>query len=345
MKNFKSNYFKTEFGDIPAFTFRMKVRDIVLIHYIAMRGVDNEQGAVQRILSSRRIESIKDYILEGNQFFGSFILNWMEVNNPITFKNDEIIIPLVPASAQVIDGQHRLSGLEAAIDERASIADDYVIVTMCQNLSTKDAAKIFLNINTEQKPVPKSLIYDLFGEVVDDPEHALNRARDIAKTLNDDTNSPFYRFIKFPGTPKGVGRLELSTFVNALKPHLDKEGKIPAVNLKSLQHQSQALNNFFEALKQYYDEANLWTSTAKNPFLKGAGFSGAMDYFIDSLIFKCAERKSFKVETIKSILNLDRSDLLIWQTGLDGKTARKRVTDYLNTNLMQSLAKPDDFQF
>lgn len=345
MNYFRSNYFKTEFGDIPAYTFRMKVRDIVLIHYIAKRGYDDEQGAVQRILSTRRIESIKEYILEGNQFFGSFILNWMDENHNISFKNNEIIIPLVPASAQVIDGQHRLSGLEAAIEQRGSIADDYVIVTMCENLSTKDAAKIFLNINTEQKPVPKSLIYDLFGEVVEDPEHALNRARDIARTLNDNPNSPFYRFIKFPGTPKGVGRIELSTFVNALKPHLEKDGKIPAVNLKSLQHQSQALNNFFEALKQYYDEAKLWTSTSKNPFLKGAGFSGAMDYFVNSLILKCAEKKSFKVETIKSILNLDKADLLVWETGLDGKTAKKRVADYLNKNLMQSLAKPDDFQF
>lgn len=345
MKYFQSNFFKTEFGDIPAYTFRMKVRDIVLIHYIAKRGFDDEQGAVQRILSTRRIDSIKDYILDGNQFFGSFILNWMEPNHQISFENDEIKIPLVPASAQVIDGQHRLSGLEAAIAERESIADDFVIVTLCHNLSTKDAAKIFLNINTEQKPVPKSLIYDLFGEVIDDPEHALNRARDIARKLNDDPKSPFYRFVKFPGTPKGVGRIELSTFVNAIKPHLEKEGKIPTVNLKSLQHQSQALNNFFEALRQYYDEANIWNSTTKNPFLKGAGFSGAVDYFINTLILKCAERQSFEVETIKEILNLDVRDLIVWKTGLDGKTARKRIADYLDANHTKSLAKPDAFKF
>lgn len=345
MNFFQSNYFKTEFGDIPAYTFRMKVSEIVLIHYIAKRGFDDEQGAVQRILSTRRIDSIKEYILEGNQFFGSFILNWMDKNHQISFVDNEIKIPLIPASAQVIDGQHRLSGLEAAIEERESIADDFVIVTLCVNLSTKDAARIFLNINTEQKPVPKSLIYDLFGEVIEDPEHALNRARDIARSLNDNPKSPFYRFIKFPGTPKGVGRIELSTFVNAIKPHLEKDGKIPTVNLKSLQHQSQALNNFFEALRQFYSDKDLWNSTTKNPFLKGAGFSGAMDYFINTLILKCAERQSFEVSTIKTILNLDVSDLLVWQKGLDGKTARKRITDYLNANQMKSLAKPDAFKF
>lgn len=70
---------------------------------------------------------------------------------------------------------------------------------------TKDAALIFLNINSEQKPVPKSLIYDLYGIVEDDKEHAISRAKDIANELNENEDSPYYNAIKFPGAPRGAG--------------------------------------------------------------------------------------------------------------------------------------------
>lgn len=218
---------------------------------------------------------------------------------------------------------------------------------MCLNLDTPSAAKIFLNINTEQKPVSKSLVYDLFGEVESDNQHAIIRATDIARELNQDPISPFYKLIKFPGSPRGVGRIELSTFVSSLKKNLEKDGKIRAVNLRSLQHQKNALNNFFTAIMQVYEREGIWASTTKNPFLKAAGFNGAMDYFSNTLLMKCAEEKSFKTETIEKILNLDSNDLLKWDDmkGLDGKTARKKITEYLEQNLMQSLPSQDDYEF
>lgn len=69
MRTYTTKYFKTKLGEVTAYTFEMKVKDIVAIHYIAVRGVDDEAGSVQRILNKRRIQSIKDYILDGNQFF------------------------------------------------------------------------------------------------------------------------------------------------------------------------------------------------------------------------------------------------------------------------------------
>ncbi|MBL1917816.1 DGQHR domain-containing protein, partial [Klebsiella pneumoniae] len=88
-----------------------------------------------------------------------------------------------PASIQVIDGQHRLAGLEEAMEEDPKVGEMDILVTLCESLTTPQAAKIFLNINTEQKPVPKSLIYDLFGELEDDETHAINRITDIAREL------------------------------------------------------------------------------------------------------------------------------------------------------------------
>ncbi|GAB3229871.1 DGQHR domain-containing protein [Pseudaeromonas pectinilytica] len=213
-------HLKASFGETPTYTFTMKVKDVVTIYYVAVRGVDKEEGAVQRVLNKRRISDIKEFILGGHTFFNSFILNWTDDNYKLAFDDDNIILPIVNSSAQVIDGQHRIAGFEAAMDEDESVGERDIIVTLCVGLTTPKAAEIFLNINTEQKPVPKSLMYDLFGEVIDDETHAVNRSTDIARYLNEDPDSPLYKLIKFPGSPRGVGNIELSTFVSSIKEHL-----------------------------------------------------------------------------------------------------------------------------
>lgn len=344
----KAACLNTKFGDIPAFTFAMKAKDLLGLHYVAVRGKDLEEGAVQRPLSVRRINGIKNYILDGNTFFNSFIINWNEAAFKPTYKAGIIDIPLVPFAAQVIDGQHRLSGLAAAFEVESDVGELELLVTMCVNLSTPEAAQIFLNINTEQKPVPKSLVYDLFGEVFNDEEHAVNRATDLARDLNEDSSSPLYNLIKFPGAPRGQGYIELSTFVTALKDHLaPKKGTFYIYKLREMEKQKLAISNFFQAIRDYYTEAKIWESYAKNPFLKAAGFNGAMDFFLDSLIKRCAEKGSFSIATMKDFIGLDREGLVAWDElkGKDGKTARKVIKDLLESNLLNSLPDHDEYQF
>lgn len=347
MQYHSAPYFATTFGDIPAYTFSISVKDLVFIHYVAVRGIDEEEGAVQRVLSKARISKIKNYILDGNTFFNSFILNWTDREHPIELAGGKIEVPLVPSAAQVIDGQHRITGYEEAMKDRPAIGDQEVIVTLCRNLSTPQAARIFLNINTEQRPVPKSLIFDLFGEVEGDPAHAINRATDIAEGLNDDPSSPLYRLIKFPGAPRGVGRIELSTFVSALKKHLEKDGEFYRVKLRSLDAQKAAVGNFFAAIKSFYESQKVWQSPTNNPFFKAAGFNGAIDFLCDKLLLKAAERKSFTIDTMRQILKLDESSLLTWDDlqGMDGKTARKKVAEYLSSSLTSVLADQDEYEF
>lgn len=338
----------TKFGEIPAYTFAIKAKHLIGIHYVAVRGRDQEEGAVQRPLSSRRINDIKNYILEGNTFFNSFILNWTDDNYKPVVAKQNITIHLTPAAAQVLDGQHRLTGLQAAIEQDASIGETDLLVTLCVGLTTKEAAKIFLNINTEQRPVPKSLVFDLFGEVENDEEHAINRATDLARALNDEPDSPLYRLIKFPGAARGQGNIELSTFVAAFKDHLKPEkGTFQTYKLRDYDKQRAAISNFFLAIRDFYSDAGIWESTAKNPFIRAAGFNGAVDFFVDSLIKRCAEKGSFSVKTMKELIGLDREGLIGWDDlkGKDGKTARKSIKDLLESNLLNSLPDHSNYEF
>jgi DGQHR domain-containing protein len=259
----------------------------------------------------------------------------------------DIKLELITSSAQVIDGQHRLAGFEEAMIEDPSIGEREIIVTLCIQLSTKQAAEIFLNINTEQKPVPKSLMFDLFGEVIDDESHSVNRATDIARELNDEMNSPLYKCFKFPGSPRGVGQIELSTFVSSMKEPLKRGGTFSLYKLTSYDFQKAVVGNFFQAIKEYYVEAQIWHIKSKNPFLKASGFNGAIEFLVSSLIQRCAEKGSFSVATMKRIIDFDVDDLLTLEElkGLDGKTSKKRVKEALERNLLKSLPDNHDYEF
>jgi len=338
----------TKFSDIAVYTFPMKVKDVVGIHYVAVRGRDREEAAVQRVLSKRRISSIRDFVLGGNMFFNTFILNW--TNSQVEAKLDgegRITIPICPGSAQVIDGQHRLAGLEAAMQADQGIGEQKILVSLCIGLSTKQAALIFLNINSEQRPAPKSLIYDLFGEVEDDADHIINRANDIAKELNDNPDSSFHDLIKYPGAPRGSGAIDLSTVVSSLKEHLGPEGIFAKVNLRSLNYQQMVIMNYFNALRSYYEREGLWTNRKKNPFFRSAGFTGAVEYLVSTLLMKCAEKRSFKTETFNELLDLSTDKLLVHDDikGLDGKTARKRMKEYLESHVLSALPEQDEYEF
>ena len=347
-RRFSAQFIKATLQDIDTYTFKMKVKDLIFLYYIAVRGKDEIEGAVQRPLSKSRIDRIKDYVLRGNGFLTTFVLNWTEMDKKPSLGKGKISFPIIPSAAQAIDGQHRLAGLEAAIEEQENVGEMYVLVTLCIGLPTQKAAEIFLNINTEQKPAPKSLLYDLFGETSEgaNKELSIVRARDLAERLNETKESALYNLLKFPGAPRGVGKIELSTFVNALKPSLEINGEFSKYKLTTFEHQFAILNNFFDALKSFYDDSGIWTSTAKNPFFKAAGLTGAIEFLIMKLLPQCVEKKSFKTTTMKNLMRLDENDLLIWtdMKGLDGKTARKKISDFLERGMLQSVNK-NEFEF
>ena len=337
----------TKFSGIDVFTQSMKAKDVVFISYVAVRGKDNEEGAVQRLLNKGRIKDIKQFILEGNMFFNTFILNWTNDQFLPVFMKGNISVPLISSAAQVLDGQHRLAGLEAAIEESPEVGEKEILVTMAIGLKTEQAAQIFININSEQKPVPKSLIYDLFGEIVGDTEHTINRAKDIVTELHTNEESPYYNAIKYPGKARGIGVVDLSTVVNSLKKHLEPNGSFATHNLRNLQYQKMVLLNYFTAIKSFYLTDNIWYNKAKNPFFTNAGFTGAIEFLFSTLLTKCAENKSFTVEDFRNHLKLNESGLLTRADlkAFEGKTQRKKIIEFLESNLKSSLPSQDEYKF
>ena len=302
---------------------------LALIAYAAVRGVDEESGAVQRLLNQDRISSIKEFTQEVGDFPSSLVLNWTSKDNPLTRKEGRLYFEDVKHSAQLIDGQHRLAGIRSAIAENPAIGELEIPVAIYNQLDTKECADIFLSINTEQRPVPRSLVFDLYGIASDklvDP--AAVRARDIATYLNESETSPYYNQIKFPGTPKRKGGIALSTSVSAIKALVEEKGTLEQIGIDSLETQKTIFENFFVALEQ---TTNGHWDDATNAFLYASGFIGALDFFRAKIVPYCNSKRSFKVDLIRNSLSLSAGNRLLREEvkGLGGKDAPKRVFDRL----------------
>lgn len=346
-ENKKYKYISTKINGITIYTLIMTVKDLANISYVAVRGKDTEEGAVQRVLNRQRIMSIKNYVLDDNLFVNTFVINWTYTKSLPLITEAEIELPIIYGAAQLIDGQHRLEGIKAAITENPDLANKTIIVSLAINLETKDAAKIFLNINSEQKPVPKSLIYDLYGVTDEERNFAINRAEDIARILNEDVNSPFYNVIKYPGAPRGKGKLDLSTVVNALKSYVDHDGKLEEKNVTSLNLQATVLQNYFNALKYHADKVSKWSTISSNIFYKAAGFIGAIEFFMENVLPKCVAQKSFKQEVIVKMFDFSDVELITPKNieTTDGRTARKRVIDNLKEAFISETPGESDYDF
>lgn len=347
VKTLEENYVEMSVGKVKIYTFSMLVKDLVKISYVAVRGRDKEEGAVQRVLNKKRISSIKQYVLEGNMFVNTFVINWIDENYIPQICTENIVIPLVDSVAQLIDGQHRLEGLKEAIKVDESISEKSVLVSMVIGLKTKEAAKIFININTEQKPAPKSLIFDLYGETEDDKNFAITRSGDIAKELNENVESPYYNLVKYPGNPRGKGKIDLSTVVSVLKKYVDVDGKFVENNIRDLSLQSQFIINYFSAIKYHWDKEEAWGNANQNVFFKASGFVAALEFFFEYVFPKCVEKKSFKLDFLIALFDFEETTLITNNDikGSDGKSARKIIMDNLKEGLKTEAPQENEYEY
>ena len=343
----EERFVKMSVGTIDIYTFPMTVNDLAKISYVAVRGRDKEEGAVQRVLNKKRISSIKQYVLDGNMFVNSFVINWNDENYVPEIIDDQIIIPLVDSVAQLIDGQHRLEGLKEAVKVDESINNKTLLVSMVIGLKTKEAAKIFININSEQKPVPKSLIFDLYGVTEDDKNFAITRSGDIAKELNENVDSPFYNLIKYPGNPRGKGKIDLSTVVSVLKKYVDVDGKFVENNIRDLNLQSQFIINYFSSIKYHWEKEDMWGNASQNVFFKASGFIAAVEFFFEYVFPKCVDKKSFKLDYLISLFDFTKTTLITNNDikGSDGKSARKMIIDNLKEGLITEATQENEYEY
>ncbi len=312
------------------FLTTMKASALARISYVSIRGKDSEEGAVQRTLNPMRINSLKDYALAGGDYAASIVLNWVNKKSSVSIKEGKQLLPIEANSAQIIDGQHRVAGLREAIKTRSEVGNVEIPVAIYLLLDTQSCADIFLSINTEQRPVPKSLVFDLYGIASEERvDSAILRARDIATILSQDKDSPYFNLIRFPGATKGQLGVDLSTAVTAIKPLVIDKGVLEAIEIVELEMQARVIINYLQVIRSWYGPQ--WESK-DNAFLSAAGFTGALDFFTQKLIPYCNANLDFTSQFIASSLKFSGQDLVKRSDlkGMAGSAASRAIATTLS---------------
>lgn len=251
--------------------------------FVSRRDDDKDAG-YQRNLSKQRAADIARYIDKENGCIPNSILVNLEEGATYDEQTQTLRIPNRPKAAWVIDGQHRMFGLR-----QASTTYDLVI-TAFLGLDFAEQAKQFKIINSKQKGVPTSLLYDLL-DLTKDGTYVQQRGHELATRLDDDPESPWYGQIDLTGS--GDGLITQTRVVTAVENLISERG---ALFQYSEEEQYGILKNYFTAIKTVF--ASDWGSKS-SVLTKALGFSAWL-IVLPQVLTICLQR--FQNFTIKSIL-------------------------------------------
>lgn len=297
----------------------------------------NETKGLQRKLSEQRVKSIKNYCLSGNAIFPTPIIisaprdyfNINEKNEEIIIKYSEMLKEKIYCST--VDGQHRLKGIE----EAGMLEEFELPVLVGIGLNKGQEIELFSTINGNQKPVNRSLLIDLYGEL--DKPSLEKIGNKIAKVMNNNKNSALYGKIKMLGVKdsNNVQYVSQSTFVDgflSLVTNNIKKDNNDLVNRRSLAPLDEQKYIFREYINQdeivqvsyiclkYFNEVSAtlkkFDSSLTERFYKSIGFFSLFyllrdvyPYFLKmanfSILKKCFEQyfNEFKDKEYSSSLS------------------------------------------
>ncbi|HWZ42571.1 MAG TPA: DGQHR domain-containing protein [Candidatus Saccharimonadales bacterium] len=256
------------------------------IAFVSRRDEDKELG-YQRNLSKQRAADIARYLDKENGCIPNSILVSLEPGALYIDKTQTLRIPDEPKAAWVIDGQHRMFGLRQAKTKYD------LVVTAFVGLDVTEQAKQFKTINSKQKGVPTSLLYDLL-DLTKDGTYVQQRGHELAARLNGDPESPWFGQIDMTGS--GDGLISQTRVVTALESLISERG---ALFQYSEEEQYGILRNYFTSAKGLFPSD--WAN--KNSVLtKALGFSALLT-LLPQVLALCLQRFSdFTVSSVTSVM-------------------------------------------
>lgn len=185
----------------------MTAKEIFAFSKVSRVDEDPKVG-YQRHLNEKRAEAIAEYLNAGNIIPGAIILS-AQKSAELKYENGTLKIKLVPGSFFVIDGQHRLYGSEMANEDIA------LPVCILDGLDHAAEVKYFIDINSTQKGVPKTLRIELM-KFLSEPDSIDAIRNRLFKDLNESPDSPLFE--RMSATSSAPGRLSLVPFQVAIDP-------------------------------------------------------------------------------------------------------------------------------
>ena len=192
-------------GGYTYYSFSIEPEKLLKIGYVLHRNKANKNlmPTYQRLIKKARLHSVQNFIEEGGFFPNSIIINLIaekglrferantQVEDSVS-RVGVLTLPKTYRSAYIIDGQHRLYGYaNSEYRNKNSIP-----VVAFVNLERNQQIKLFMQINENQKAVPKNLRNTLNADLLWDAPDVNDNIKAlklyIATGLGEDMDSPLF---------------------------------------------------------------------------------------------------------------------------------------------------------
>jgi DGQHR domain-containing protein len=283
---------RSKIGRSTAYTFCVSPEYLLKIAFVShrARGKPSDIDTYQRLLKKSRLKSIREYIAEGGIFPTNIVVNiaeprWLgfdrgkqEADGGNSLFGWLHIRPAYGV-AWIIDGQHRLF----AYANHPLASKSLISVMAFVGLEPSEQARLFVDINAEQRKVKQSLLQELYAELhwaAEEPEIRVQAILSKAiQALDTDPSSPFKgRVLKADDKRTEMRCISLTSIFQAVEKggffiRRSKKG-VPleygplweASNEAILKRTITVLVEFFEAVR----------SEATETWDKGAGEGGGL---------------------------------------------------------------------
>lgn len=241
---------KTILFEQPIGTFALGVvnaKDIIKISKIDRLRYDEKSfdtsGGPQREASEKRVKEISKYALTPDATFPTPILLAVSEKH-YTLDNDCIVLDDDVKSCSIVDGQHRIMGIEkSGIPERFDLPVVFIL-----GATDEQQALLFAVINGKQRQVSSSLIFELYK--VTSCRNPYKTVHEVARAMNSDVSSPFYKKLKMLGKKvSGLETLSQGTFASELIKHIssnpDADFAAARENKSPKPHPNCVFNDYF----------------------------------------------------------------------------------------------------
>ncbi|MGW8024855.1 DGQHR domain-containing protein [Staphylococcus xylosus] len=224
-----------------AYLTKMSSKDLVKYSQ-TIRLAEPDNDGIQRFLDDNRANNIAKYFENSNAIFPTPIIlslntDFLNYNNLNKMSLDKMSLDIrsdlineLGTPFSIIDGQHRVEGMKRYYNKyslNGKNIDIPIIIYFDADQIT--SANIFVTINSNQRPVDKSIIYQLFGIMYNNKNvyTVQSFANQVVMLLNESENSPFKDSIRLLGRKKyGNEFISQGTVAKKIVERITNENKI-----------------------------------------------------------------------------------------------------------------------
>lgn len=251
--------------------------------FVTSRYDDPIEG-FQRTLDTEKAKQIADYVDNNEGTIPTAIILSAQTDALLDYNNKKKTIEFnfFPKAFLILDGQHRVYGFNLA---KSSIRVPAIVYA---GLSRKEESRLFIDINTKQRPVPNELLLDIkaLAEYENESETSL---RDIFDLFNNSTNSSLLG--KLSPSEKIKGKISRVTFNAAVKPITIIFGG------KETEEVYTILNNYLKAIQIGFKRRDI-DDKITNPFV----FRSLISIFPDTARKVKDKYNSYSLENFNNAL-------------------------------------------